>query len=94
MNKLKELYDTTFNYDMTYDYDDMKLVLVCDNFIEDRLTCFYDFEDIIRISTWVRCKYNEEFETLSDNEKGYIQEYAQRILSANIDEIWKIMRGN
>ena len=94
MNKLKDLYMTQFNYDMCYDYDDMKLAIVCDNFIDNALNDIFDFEDVIRLATWVRIKYNEDFDILSDNEKGYIQEYANRILYDNIDEIFEVLRSN
>ena len=94
MNKLKELYATQFNYDMCYDYDDMKLAIVCDNFIDQAFTDILDFEDVIRLATWVRVKYNQEFDTLSATEKGYVQEYAIRILYENADEIFEIIRSN
>ena len=93
MNKLKELFNTQFNYDMPYDYEDMKLAIVCDNFIDNALDDIFDFEDVIRLATWVRLKWNEDFDTLSENEKGYIQEFANRILYDNIDEIFGIIRS-
>lgn len=96
MNKLKELFNTQFSYDMQYDYEDMKLAIECSSFIEDvsGYQHYADFEDIIRLATWVKIKWNEEFKDLTTEEQAYIQAYARRILYENEDEIFDIIRSD
>lgn len=93
MNKLKKLFETQFSYDMSYDYEDMKLAIVCSTFADDYTGYenYLEFEDIVKLATWIRIKWNEEFDNLSTEEQGYIQSYARRLLYDNADDIFDIM---
>lgn len=94
LKMLKDDIEKEFNYDGAYDYDDMKLAIVCKDFIECAIELeHFDYEDIITLATWVRLRWNAEFEDLSFEEQGYIQAYARRILNENINEIENVLRG-
>ena len=82
-----------FNYNTIYDFDDMKLAIMCEDFIVGAIDLDHiDYEQIITLANWVRLQWNAEYEDLGREEQGYIQAYARRILNENINEIEKILR--
>jgi hypothetical protein len=92
LNKLEEMLNNEFSYNGAYDYEDMKLVVVCNNYADDAFHYgWLDFEELITLSNWVRLMWNAEFDELSNEEQGYIQEYAYRILDENNHEIFNII---
>ena len=90
LKKLEKMLED-FNYNALYDFDDMKLGIICKDFMYEAIELEHiDYEDIFTLAIWVKSCWQNEFEDLSNNEQGYIQEYARRILSENINEIEEI----
>ena len=76
-------------YDRKYDYDDMKIAICIKdfyNYFEEKLKEYYeeflDFEDLITLAVEIKNNWQIDFDNgaLTQNEIGYIQEYAFRYL--------------
>lgn len=92
LNKLEEMLNNDFSYNGSYDYEDMKLVVVCNDYSDDAFHyAWLEFEELITLSNWIRLMWNAEFDELSNEEQGYIQQYAYRILDENRTEIFNII---
>lgn len=92
LEKLEEMLNNDFSYNGSYDYEDMKLVVVCSDYSDDAFGYgWLDMEEVIILSDWIRLMWNAEFDELSNEEQGYIQEYAYRILDENHHEIFNII---
>ena len=84
--KLGEIQDI---YDRTYDYDDMKIALCIQDFLDndnpDMQINFQDFEDIINLAIRIRKSYDKcnKEGTLTKEEQGYIQQFAYNYLKEN-----------
>lgn len=76
-------------YDRTYDYDDMKIALCIQDFLDndnpDMQINFQDFEDIIELAIKIRKSYDKcnKERTLTKEEQGYIQQFAYNYLKEN-----------
>lgn len=76
-------------YDKTYDYDDMKIALCIQDFLDndkpDMQINFQDFEDIIELAIRIRKSYDKcnKERTLTKEEQGYIQQFAYNYLKEN-----------
>lgn len=91
---LKELLKKPFDYDEMYDFDDMKLGIVCKDFMSEAIELEYiDYEDIFRIVKWIKVVWMDRFYNLIEEEQGYIQEFARRVLNENINEIENILKN-
>lgn len=82
-NKIKDIYDKK------YDYDDMKIAICIKdfyNYFEEKLKEYYeeflDFEDLITLAVEIKNNWQIDYDNgaLTQNEIGYIQEYAFRYL--------------
>lgn len=94
LEKLSKMLQEDFDYGCEYDFDDMKLAIVCKDFMYEAIELErIDYEDIFTLASWVRLCWNAEFGELGNEEQGYIQAYARRILNENINEIETILRG-
>lgn len=84
--KLEKIQDI---YDRTYDYDDMKIALCIQDFLDndnpDMQINFQDFEDIINLAIRIRKSYDKcnKEGTLTKEEQGYIQQFAYNYLKEN-----------
>lgn len=76
-------------YNRTYDYDDMKIALCIQDFLDndkpDMQINFQDFEDIIELAIRIRKSYDKcnKEGTLTKEEQGYIQQFAYNYLKEN-----------
>lgn len=76
-------------YDKTYDYDDMKIALCIQDYLDkdnpDMQINFQDFEDIIELAIRIRKSYDKcnKEGTLTKEEQGYIQQFAYNYLKEN-----------
>lgn len=76
-------------YDRTYDYDDMKIALCIQDFLDndnpDMQINFQDFEDIIELAIRIKKSYDKcnKEGTLTKDEQGYIQQFAYNYLKEN-----------
>ena len=76
-------------YNKKYDYDDMKIAICIKdfyNYFEEKLKEYYeeflDFEDLITLAVEIKNNWQIDYDNgaLTQNEIGYIQEYAFRYL--------------
>lgn len=76
-------------YDRAYDYDDMKIALCIQDFLDndnpDMQINFQDFEDIIELAIRIRKSYDKcnKEGTLTKEEQGFIQQFAYNYLKEN-----------
>lgn len=80
-------------YEKTYDYEDMKLAIVVQDFLDNftEKPALIDYEDIIRITQEIKnsWEYKKDNRGLTEEEYAYVQAYAYRFLEENIEELIK-----
>lgn len=87
--KASDFVDKEDIYDRTYDYDDMKIALCIQDFLDndnpDMQINFQDFEDIVELAIRIRKSYDKcnKEGTLTKEEQGYIQQFAYNYLKEN-----------
>ena len=85
---LKSLLKEDFNYNKLYDYDFVKVAIVCSNHFKEYN---WDYETILTLAHLIEKSYEEDYSDLSNEEQGYIQKYAETFIKENEKTIINIV---
>ena len=77
-----------FNYNNLYDYDFVKVAIVCSNYFKEHN---WDYETILTLAHLIKKSYEADYSDLSAEEQGYIQQYAENFIKKNEKEIVNIV---
>jgi hypothetical protein len=82
---IKEL-EKEFNYKLKYDYEDMKILSIVQNYFTSWKITF-DYEDILTLVLIIKNEWLKEYNTLTETKQAYIQQYCYDFLQDNEKDI-------